>query len=128
MVALVEVHSDAQLDLALASGARIIGVNNRDLRTLEVTLDTFAGLAHRVPGDRILVSESGIASAEDVRFVAGAGADAVLVGSALVADSESGGLLPSLTGVPSVSRSRRRPIARSSTNRLEATPTGWGLP
>jgi indole-3-glycerol phosphate synthase len=86
MQALVEVHDEAELDHALAAGARIVGVNNRDLRTFVTTLETTERVAARLPAtDRpLLISESGIATAADVARVRALGADAVLVGEALV--------------------------------------------
>lgn len=84
MAALVEVHDEAELERALALGAPLIGVNNRDLRTFTVDLATTERLARLVPPDVTLVAESGIFSAADVRRMARAGAHAVLVGEALV--------------------------------------------
>ncbi|ANS77614.1 Indole-3-glycerol phosphate synthase [Serinicoccus hydrothermalis] len=84
MHALVEVHDEEELERALTAGARIVGVNNRDLRTLEVDRDTFARLAPRVPADRVAVAESGVRGPLDVMSLAEAGAQAVLVGEALV--------------------------------------------
>jgi indole-3-glycerol phosphate synthase len=101
MQALVEVHDEAELDRALAAGARIIGVNNRDLRTFETTLETTARLARRLPEhDRpVLVSESGIATAADVARVRAWGADAVLVGEALVTAPDIAARVRELAGV-----------------------------
>ena len=84
MAALVECHAEAGMDRALASGATLIGINNRDLRTFTVTLETTARLAAMVPADHILVSESGIATPADAEFVRRAGAHAVLVGESLM--------------------------------------------
>lgn len=84
MHSLVEVHDEDELSRALAAGARIVGVNNRDLRTLEVDRDTFARLAPGIPAGRVAVAESGIRGPLDVMAAAEAGAGAVLVGEALV--------------------------------------------
>lgn len=84
MHALVEVHDEAELERAVAVGARIVGVNNRNLKTLEVDRGTFARLAPRLPADRVAVAESGVRGPLDVMGFAEAGADAVLVGEALV--------------------------------------------
>jgi indole-3-glycerol phosphate synthase len=86
MQALVEVHDEAELDRALAAGATLVGVNNRDLHTFATTLETTARIAARLPaqGRPLLVSESGILSRADVARVRDWGADAVLVGEALV--------------------------------------------
>ncbi len=78
---LVEVHDEAEADLALESGARVIGVNNRDLRDFTVDLGTFEKLAPRLAG-ATLVAESGVTSPDDARRLRDAGADAVLVGEA----------------------------------------------
>jgi indole-3-glycerol phosphate synthase len=84
MAALVEVHDRAELDRAIASGAEIIGVNNRDLRTFEVTLDTSIKLAPAIPPSVIKVSESGIFNAGDIHRLSDAGYNAFLVGEHLV--------------------------------------------
>ncbi len=84
MAALVEVHDAAELQKALDAGAVILGVNNRDLRTFEVRLETSLELAARMPGNAIRVSESGIRTAEDVRVLSAAGYHAFLVGEHLM--------------------------------------------
>ena len=84
MAALVEVHSGAELDRALESGSRIVGVTNRDLRTFEVTLETSLNLAPRIPDSVVRVSESGIHSRGDLRRLADAGFRAFLVGEHLM--------------------------------------------
>jgi len=81
---LVEVHTRAELDRAVAADADLIGINNRDLARLEVDLDTFESLAPSVPDDVTLLAESGIASTADVRRMRSAGADALLIGSAIM--------------------------------------------
>ncbi|WP_049935799.1 indole-3-glycerol phosphate synthase [Haloplanus natans] len=81
---LVEVHTRAELDRALDAGAALIGVNNRDLAKLEVDLDTFESIAPHVPDDVTLIAESGIGSVDDVRRMRSAGADALLIGSAIM--------------------------------------------
>jgi indole-3-glycerol phosphate synthase len=82
--ALVEVHDEAELDDALDAGARVIGINNRDLRTFEVDLATTERLAPMIPDDRTIVAESGIFTFDDVRRLQDAGAHAVLVGESLM--------------------------------------------
>ena len=84
LAALVEAHTAAELDLALAAGARVVGINNRDLRTFETRIETTLALLPSVPPGPIVVSESGFENAEQVRRVAAAGAHAVLVGESLV--------------------------------------------
>jgi indole-3-glycerol phosphate synthase len=85
---LVEVHDDAELARALSLDARLIGVNNRDLRTFETRLETTERLAPLIPKDRILVSESGIGTAADVARLAAAGAQAILVGESLMRQAD----------------------------------------
>lgn len=78
---LVEAHTAEEARIALGAGARVLGVNNRDLRTFEVDLTTTARIAEAVPrGDAVLVAESGISSVEDLAALASWGVDAVLVG------------------------------------------------
>ncbi len=81
---LVEVHGEAELDKALESGAELVGINNRDLRTFEVSLETTVRLRPKVPEGVPVVAESGIQTREDVARLAGAGVDAMLVGEALM--------------------------------------------
>ncbi|MFN8374556.1 MAG: indole-3-glycerol phosphate synthase TrpC [Anaerolineae bacterium] len=84
MAPLVEVHNEAELERALKVGAKLIGVNNRDLRTFHEDLNTTGRLAKLVPADVTLVAESAIRSAEDVQRMGELGAHAVLVGEGLV--------------------------------------------
>ena len=84
MAALVEVHDAAELETALRSEAKIVGVNNRDLRTFTVSLDTSVSLAASIPPHVVRVSESGIFQNADVRRLMAAGFDAFLVGEHLV--------------------------------------------
>ncbi len=84
MSALVEVHTGAEMARALAVGAVLVGINNRDLRTFEVDLETTVRLARLAPPGVTLVAESGIHTAEDVRRMGEVGVHAVLVGEALV--------------------------------------------
>lgn len=81
---LVETHSNSEVQRAVDAGARIIGVNNRDLEQLDVDLETFERVAPHVPEDVTLIAESGISSARDARRMRDAGADALLVGSAIM--------------------------------------------
>jgi indole-3-glycerol phosphate synthase len=82
--ALVECHSKAEVEKAVAAGATLIGVNNRDLDTMKIDLTLTKELAKYVPEDRILVSESGINTPDDVRFLLDSGARAVLIGTVLM--------------------------------------------
>jgi indole-3-glycerol phosphate synthase len=93
---LVEVHDEREAVLALESGARVIGVNNRDLRDFAVDLGTFERLAGKLAG-ATLVAESGVKTPEDARRLCDAGADAVLVGEAAMRDP---GLIEQLSGLP----------------------------
>jgi indole-3-glycerol phosphate synthase len=89
MDALVEVHDRRELGIALNSGAEIVGVNNRDLRTFQVSLDTSIDLAQEIPQTVIKVSESGIFNAADVHRLMDAGYDAFLVGEHLVKSGDA---------------------------------------
>jgi indole-3-glycerol phosphate synthase len=86
---LVEVHDADELAEAIAAGASIIGINNRDLAKLEVDLATFEAVATDVPDDVTLIAESGVSTVDDVRRMRAAGADALLVGTAIM-DGEVG--------------------------------------
>lgn len=99
LTVLVEVHDEAETERAVELGAELIGVNARNLKTLEVDAATFGRLAPLVPEDRVLVAESGITGVGDVeRFVA-QGARAVLVGEALVKDGAPREAVAAMTGV-----------------------------
>ncbi|MGI9477073.1 MAG: indole-3-glycerol phosphate synthase TrpC [Hyphomicrobiaceae bacterium] len=84
MDAIVEVHDDVELDRALALDCRLIGINNRNLRTFDVTLETTERLAPRIPSDRIAICESGIATHDDVQRIAAGGVKTFLVGESLM--------------------------------------------
>jgi indole-3-glycerol phosphate synthase len=86
MTALVEVHNLEEVSRALDAGARVIGVNARDLKSLDVDRDTFSRLAPAIPDDVVRVAESGVRGPHDVVDYARSGAHAVLVGEALVTD------------------------------------------
>jgi indole-3-glycerol phosphate synthase len=85
LASLVEVHDRTELETALLSGAEIIGINNRDLRTFVTDLRTSLDLAPLIPSDRIAVSESGIRSRQEIELLMQAGIEAFLIGEALVA-------------------------------------------
>jgi len=84
MEALVEAHDAGEARRAVAAGAKLVGVNHRDLRTFEMNMDLAVTLRPLVPADRLLVAESGIKSADDVRRLRAAGVDAILVGESLM--------------------------------------------
>jgi len=97
--ALVEVHTLEELDRALELGARLIGINNRDLTTFEVHLETTERLSEEVPEDVILVSESGLKTKHDTQRVYDCGCDAILVGEALMRTGDIAGQVGELLGV-----------------------------
>jgi len=88
MSCLVEVHNEAELKIALDSGAKIIGINNRDLTTFETDIATTKRLLPHIPKDRIVVSESGIKDRKDMEKLRGWGVDAVLIGESLMASKD----------------------------------------
>lgn len=98
--ALVEVHSAEELQVALDTGAEIIGVNSRDLDTFTIDVTAAWDLLGRIPSDRVAVAESGLLGQSDVLQAALAGADAVLIGTALSAADSPGPLLRALTSTP----------------------------
>ena len=98
MDVLVEVHDAQELDRALATPARLIGINNRDLRTFQTSLDTTLDLRERVPADRLLVTESGIHSRADVQRMRAADVNAFLVGEAFMRAEDPGAELRRLFG------------------------------
>ncbi len=100
MTALAEAHDEWEVEEALEAGADLIGVNNRDLTVFRTDLAVTERLARYVPREAMLVSESGIRGAEDVARIAAAGADAVLVGEALVRSGAPGRLLAEMAAVP----------------------------
>jgi indole-3-glycerol phosphate synthase len=104
LAALVEVHDERELGVAVDCGAKVLGVNNRNLDTFEVSLETCLRLKDRIPGDRIAVAESGIHTAVDVRLVAEAGYDAVLVGESLLVAADPGAKLDELRRETSIRR------------------------
>ena len=105
MDALVEVHDEDELQVALDAGAEIVGINNRDLRTFNTDLATTEGLAPLVPGDRVIVSESGIFTPDHLQRLGKLGVNAVLVGEALVTAPDTAAKVRELTA-PVVAASR----------------------
>jgi indole-3-glycerol phosphate synthase len=98
MGVLVEVHDGAELDLALRLRTPLLGINNRNLRTFEVSLETTLGLLARIPPSRIVVTESGILRAGDVALMRANGVNAFLVGEALMRADDPGEGLRALFG------------------------------
>jgi indole-3-glycerol phosphate synthase len=99
MTVLVEVHDEPETARAVELGADLVGINARDLKTLDVHLDTFGRLSPLVPTDRVLVAESGISTPVDVKRYVAEGAGAVLVGEALVKDGDPEGAVRAMTGI-----------------------------
>lgn len=95
---LVEIHDLREMDQALDLGADMIGINNRNLQTFDVSLDTTETLAEEAPPDVLLVSESGIRCRQDVERVTAAGADAILVGETLMRSQDIRATIRELTG------------------------------
>jgi indole-3-glycerol phosphate synthase len=90
MAVLVEVHDGRELERALRLKTPLVGINNRNLRTFDVTLQTTLDLLPQVPGDRVLVTESGIRTRDDVRLLRGSGVHAFLVGEAFMRAADPG--------------------------------------
>ena len=110
MDVLAEVHDGRELERALALPCQLIGINNRDLKTLSVDVATTERLAPRVPKDRLVVSESGLKSPADLARMARAGVRAFLVGEALMAEAD----------VAAATRALLAPAAPSATKRARA--------
>jgi indole-3-glycerol phosphate synthase len=98
IAALVEVHKEQELERAVDAGARLIGINNRNLKTLEVNLETSFQLREKIPSGCIAVSESGIKTAGDLERLAAAGFNAVLIGERLMSEPDPGKCLKDLLG------------------------------
>jgi indole-3-glycerol phosphate synthase len=98
MNCLVEVHDEEEMVRVLETDARIIGINNRNLRTFQVSLDTTFRLRPKIPSDRLVVSESGIQEQSDLHSLASAAVDAVLVGTSLMRAEDPGQKLRELMG------------------------------
>jgi indole-3-glycerol phosphate synthase len=97
---LIEVHDQEELEIALAAGGRVIGVNNRDLATFRTDLELSVRLAPAVPEEVTLVAESGIRTADDVRRLGRSGVDAVLVGESLMRQEDVRAAVAALAGQP----------------------------
>ena len=104
MSSLVEIHDEPELERALGAGATLIGINNRDLRTLQVDLGVAERLAPRIPPDRIVVGESGITTRADVERMARAGVDAILVGESLIVQADREAAVRALVEIPHIAR------------------------
>jgi len=100
MAALIEVHTEAELEIALACKASLIGINNRNLATFEVNLETTSRLRGLVPDEVSVVAESGIRTRQDILMMRAIGVDAILVGEALVTAPDLQAGVRTLTGAP----------------------------
>ena len=96
--ALVETHDEGEVDMALEAGARIIGVNNRNLRDFSVDTENSRRLREQIPAEVLFVSESGVKTAADAAALREIGADAVLVGEAMMRATDKRGMLAELRG------------------------------
>ncbi|MEJ7901643.1 MAG: indole-3-glycerol phosphate synthase TrpC, partial [Thermomicrobiales bacterium] len=96
---LVEVHDERELERAVVAGATLIGINNRDLKTLKVDLDVTSRLVSGVPSGVVVVGESGISTVDHVCTMAEAGVDAILVGESLIVQLDRAQALRALTGI-----------------------------
>ncbi len=102
MTPLVETHSATEIATAVDAGAAVIGINNRDLHTFVTDLGTTETLAPLIPSDKVVVSESGISTPQDLARLEPYGVNAVLVGEALVTATDTAAKVRSLTGVPAL--------------------------
>ncbi len=98
MDVLVEVHDEQELELALASGAKLVGINNRNLHTFETSLDTTLNMLEKIPKDRIVVTESGIHTTADVQLMRDNNVNTFLVGEAFMKAEDPGEKLKELFG------------------------------
>jgi len=104
MAALVETHDRDEVERALKSGASVLGINNRDLKTFEARIDVTLEMAREVPPSVVLVSESGIRTPTDVERLGQAGVDAILVGEAILREDDPGEAASRLVGQPRTDR------------------------
>ena len=95
---LFEIHDEYDLEKALDIGVEIVGINNRDLKTLRIDLSTTIRLKKDIPSDRIIVSESGIENRDDVLMLQREGIDAILVGTSIMESSDIGKKIDELMG------------------------------
>jgi indole-3-glycerol phosphate synthase len=104
---LVEIRDERELELALTLGARLVGVNNRNLETLEIDPETALRLLPLIPAGVIAIAESGVRTAKDVERLAASGADAVLVGTEVSASSDPEKAVRSITGIKRTTGARK---------------------
>ncbi len=113
MAALVEVHTQPELEVALSASSKLVGINNRDLHTFQTNLETTLKLSPSIPPGITVVSESGIRTAADVHRLAQAGVQAILVGEALVTASDPAAKVRELASIPAIN------LAAGQLNTLE---------
>jgi indole-3-glycerol phosphate synthase len=123
LAALVEVHDARELEVAIEVGARLIGINNRNLATLAVDTSTTFTLAPRIPADRVIVAESGFRSRSELDELTGAGVDAVLVGEALMRSPDIEAACRELVGDV-----HARPAGRELVDDVHPRPADHPLP
>lgn len=99
---LAEVHDEEDLDKVLDCGFKVVGINNRDLKSFKVDIKTTARLIRDIPYDRVIVSESGISTVKDMEYLKRSGADAALIGEAIMRERDYGAKLRELTGRKSI--------------------------
>lgn len=104
MTSLIEVHDEDELDRAMQCDPHLLGINNRNLKSLTVSLSVFGDLASSVPKGPVLVAESGIHTRADVETMSQSGADAILVGESLIVQQDRGAAVKALAGVEKVGR------------------------
>ena len=122
MAALVEAHHGAEVERALRAGADIVGINNRDLSTFRSSIAVTLELIRDIPADVVVISESGLATRQDLAAVGAVGADAVLMGEALLRSSRPGEAVAALAGVargPRTPRTGARPRPTAAARRSE---------
>lgn len=98
MCSIIEVHTESELEVALEANSEIIGINNRDLKTFNVSLDTCINLSKLIPDDVIVIGESGISTRDDINRLNQVGIDTFLIGETLMKDDNPGEKLKSLIG------------------------------
>ncbi|MDD1777239.1 MAG: indole-3-glycerol-phosphate synthase, partial [Candidatus Helarchaeota archaeon] len=97
--ALVEVHNEAELRIALEIGTRLIGINNRNLETMKVDLETTGRLIELIPKNKIIISESGVQNKTDAEYLASLSVNAILVGTTLMKSPDLGKAVKDLSGI-----------------------------
>jgi len=100
--ALIEVHNEAELRIALEIGTKIIGINNRNLETMKVDLETTGRLIELIPGNKIIISESGIQNKKDAEYLASLSVNAILVGTTLMKSPDLGKMVKELSEIKTI--------------------------